>query len=218
MSFIKLWTVALIASASLAACSTYDRANVSHNTSTSQVKDSDALLHMIKPSSAKAIVGQVTGVVAQDRTQQRVTILAQDGHTYTVAISHASLGQDNAYQMQQLAIGDYIEVVAEPAQSDTRQLTVRAMPYVLRTIIIADHTAECVGVAPQTCLLTKPAGQADSPSDWEYRYSGIDGFEYEPNYEYTLLIQNTTIKNPPADASSIRSKLIEVIEKKKTNP
>ncbi|KRG35281.1 hypothetical protein AK822_07075 [Psychrobacter sp. P11F6] len=93
-------------------------------------------------------------------------------------------------------------------------MTVHAMPYVLRKIIIADHQVDCVGVAPQSCLLTKPAEQANA--DWEYRYSGIEGFDFEPNYEYTLLIKNTPISNPPADASSIHSTLIKVIEKQKT--
>ena len=49
-----------------------------------------------------------------------------------------------------------------------------------------------------------------------YRYSGIEGCDYEPHYKYTLLIKNTTIANPPTDASSIHSKLIKIIEKKRT--
>lgn len=28
-----------------------------------------------------------------------------------------------------------------------------------------------------------------------YRYSGIEGCDYEPHYKYTLLIKNTTIAN-----------------------
>ncbi|HAV48404.1 MAG TPA: hypothetical protein DCX43_10190 [Psychrobacter sp.] len=49
-----------------------------------------------------------------------------------------------------------------------------------------------------------------------YRYSGIEGCGYEPHYKYTLLIKNTTVANPPTDASSIHSKLIKIIEKKRT--
>ena len=62
----------------------------------------------------------------------------------------------------------------------------------------------------------KNAGQTNSQTGWEYRYSGIEGFDYEPHYEYTLLIKNTTVANPLADASSIHSKLIKIIEKKRT--
>ena len=123
--------------------------------------------------------------------------------------------------MQELAIGDVIEVMAElstlsSGADNKSQITVRAMPYVLRKIIVADHQEDCMGVGPQSCLLTKIAGQTNSQTGWEYRYSGIEGFDYEPHYEYTLLIKNTTVANPPADASSIHSKLIKIIEKKRT--
>ena len=219
MSFIRLCTLALIATSSLAACSSYEQANINNKTSVSQIKDSTAFVHSIKPSHSDAIIGQVTEVISQDREQQKVTIVAQDGQTYTTEISKANLAQKNAHQMQKLTIGDYVEVMGEQStlQSEIdskRHITVHAMPYVLRKIIIADHQVDCVGVAPQSCLLTKPAEQANA--DWEYRYSGIEGFDFEPNYEYTLLIKNTPISNPPADASSIHSTLIKVIEKRKT--
>lgn len=219
MSFIRLCTLALIATSSLAACSSYEQANMNNKTSVSQIKDSTAFVHSIKPSHSDAIIGQVTDVISQDREQQKVTIVAQDGRTYTAEISKANFAQKNAHQMQKLTIGDYVEVMGERStlQSEVdnkRHITVHAMPYVLRKIIIADHQVDCVGVAPQSCLLTKPAEQANA--DWEYRYSGIEGFDFEPNYEYILLIKNTPISNPPADASSIHSTLIKVIEKRKT--
>lgn len=219
MSLIRLCTLALIATSSLAACSSYEQANMNNKTSVSQIKDSTAFFHSIKPSHSDAIIGQVTEVISQDREQQKVTIVAQDGQTYTAEISKANFAQKNAHQMQKLTIGDYVEVMGEQSTSQSeidskRHITVHAMPYVLRKIIIADHQVDCVGVAPQSCLLTKPAEQANA--DWEYRYSGIEGFDFEPNYEYTLLIKNTPISNPPADASSIHSTLIKVIEKRKT--
>lgn len=77
-------------------------------------------------------------------------------------------------------------------------------------------SAMAMGVVPQSFLLTKPAYQASSQRDWEYRYSGIEGFNYEPNYEYTLLIKNTPVINPSADGSSVRSELIEILEKGST--
>ncbi|MGP5213116.1 DUF4377 domain-containing protein [Psychrobacter immobilis] len=219
MSFIRLCTLALIATSSLAACSSYEQANMNNKTSVSQIKDSTAFVHSIKPSHSDAIIGQVTEVISQDREQQKVTIVAQDGQTYTAEISKANFAQKNAHQMQKLTIGDYVEVMGEQSTSQSgvdskHHITVHAMPYVLRKIIIADHQVDCVGVAPQSCLLTKPAEQANA--DWEYRYSSIEGFDFEPNYEYTLLIKNTPISNPPADASSIHSTLIKVIEKHKT--
>ncbi|MGP5684457.1 hypothetical protein ACTXOU_00595 [Psychrobacter glacincola] len=60
MSFIRLCTLALIATSSLAACSSYEQANINNKTSVSQIKDSTAFVHSIKPSHSDAIIGQVT--------------------------------------------------------------------------------------------------------------------------------------------------------------
>lgn len=229
MSFIKTATLALAAGFSLAACNNHALVDTNNGASVSQVEDSSlpstsptgSMLQSLTPSHFEAIIGQVTEVVMQDREQQTVTMMDQNGDIHNVSISKSSLGQQNEYQ--KLAKGDYIEVTSievtgdmVAASSDEHQLTVTAMPYVLREIMIADHKVDCIGVAPRKCLLTKPAVQDSSQSEWQYRYSGIDGFDYEPNYEYTLLIKNTTVSNPPTDASSVRSELVEVIKKSKT--
>lgn len=207
MPFIRLCLLALLVSSALAACNGYESANMDNKTNVIQ--------------ASEAIVGEVTAVITQDREQQKVTLVAKDGKTYSALISKYNFGQKSAHQMQELAIGDVIEVMAEPSillsgADNKSQITVRAMPYVLRKIIVADHKEECVGVGPQSCLLTKIAGQTNSQIGWEYRYSAIEGFVYEPHYEYILLIKNTTVANPPMDASSIHSKLIKIIEKKRT--
>ena len=207
MSFIRLCTLALIVSASLGACNSYEKVSLNNKA------------HVVQAS--EAIIGEVTEVITKDREQQTITLMAKDGRTYKAFIRKANFGQENAYQIQKLAIGDVVEVMGEQSTllagvDNKSQITVRAMPYVLRKIIVADHQEDCIGVGPQSCLLTKFAGQTNSQTGWEYRYSGIEGFDYKPHYEYTLLIQNTTIANPPADTSSIHSKLIKIIEKKRT--
>lgn len=207
MSFIKLCALALLATYSLAACSSFQPTNINNNIDTKTA---------VSPIS-KVTNAQVTDVIMQDREQQKVTIMAKGGQDYTASISQSNFGQQNAYQMQKLAVGDAIEVSGDQTQQDDKiQITVRSMPYVLREIIVADRQVDCVGVGPQSCLLTKLVGQNYSASNWEYRYSGIEGFDYEPNYEYILLIKNTPISNPPADGSMIRSELIEIIQKKRT--
>ena len=207
MSFIRLCTLALIVSASLGACNSYEKVSLNNKA------------HVVQAS--EAIIGEVTEVITKDREQQTITLMAKDGRTYKAFISKANFGQENAHQIQKLAIGDVVEVMGEQSTllagvDNKSQITVRAMPYVLRKIIVADHQEDCIGVGPQKCLLTKLAGQTNSQTGWEYRYSGIEGFDYEPHYEYTLLIKNTTIANPPADTSSIHSKLTKIIENKRT--
>lgn len=76
-------------------------------------------------------------------------------------------------------------------------------------IIVASAQADCVGVAPQKCLLIK-FGES---TNWLFHYSGIDGFEYEPGFEYVLEVKKQIIDNPAADQSSVRYELVKVISK-----
>ena len=74
---------------------------------------------------------------------------------------------------------------------------------------IASQNADCTGVGPQKCLLIKK-GDA---KDWEFFYSNIEGFTYEPGYEYQLEIKEEKRENVPADASSIRYTLVKEVSK-----
>lgn len=64
------------------------------------------------------------------------------------------------------------------------------------------------------CYLEKE----DVNDSWTYRYSGIAGFEYEWGYTYALQVRQTRIRNPPADGSSIKTTLLEVLSKEKVAP
>ena len=48
-----------------------------------------------------------------------------------------------------------------------------------KTIFVAPQKVECVGVAPQECLLIKE----DAEDDWQFWYDSIEGFEYEPGLD-----------------------------------
>ncbi|QQY34713.1 DUF4377 domain-containing protein [Chryseobacterium gleum] len=61
------------------------------------------------------------------------------------------------------------------------------------------------------CLQVK---ENDS-ENWTNFYSSIEGFTYEPGYEYVLKVKTEKIENPPADASSIRYTLVEQVSKTK---
>lgn len=81
-----------------------------------------------------------------------------------------------------------------------------------KTIYVGPYQVDCVGVAPQKCMLVKE----DPEGDWTFFYDQIEGFEYEPGYEYELRIMEEKVKDPPADASSIRWILLEVISKERS--
>lgn len=53
----------------------------------------------------------------------------------------------------------------------------------------------------------------DPNADWEYFYGSIQGFDYQPGYQYTLKVKQFDIANPPADAPNIRYELVEIINK-----
>jgi len=79
----------------------------------------------------------------------------------------------------------------------------------IQKLTIASEQGDCVGVAPQKCLLIK----TESQTNWEFLYSGIEGFNYEPGYEYVLEVRKDTIANPAADQSSIKYVLVKEISK-----
>lgn len=79
----------------------------------------------------------------------------------------------------------------------------------LKTIYVGPELVDCVGVAPQKCLMVK-----ENPADeYTFFYDQIEGFEYEAGYEYQLLVQEQQVENPPADASSLRLILVSVESK-----
>ncbi|MHC5309628.1 DUF4377 domain-containing protein [Myroides sp. LJL116] len=81
----------------------------------------------------------------------------------------------------------------------------------LFTLFVASELADCVGVAPQKCMQVKQS--EDAP--WEMMYSSIEGFTYEPGYEYKLEVRSEQVENAPMDASSLRIILVNQISKEK---
>ena len=81
-----------------------------------------------------------------------------------------------------------------------------------KTIFVGPEKAECVGVGPMECYLVK-----ENPEDeWQYFYDPIEGFEWEAGYTYELRVAVYPVENPPADASSLRYELLEVVDKVET--
>jgi heat shock protein HslJ len=78
-----------------------------------------------------------------------------------------------------------------------------------KTLYVGHKLVDCVGVGPQKCMLVK-----ESP-DAEYMmfYDSIEGFEYEEGYEYIIRVMVEEVEDPPADASSLKYTLVEVLDK-----
>lgn len=72
----------------------------------------------------------------------------------------------------------------------------------------------CDGVGAGSCLKVQK-GDTLNNENWQYFYSTIDGFDYQPGYIYKLIVREKKIdkEKVPADASSINFTLVKVIEK-----
>lgn len=78
-----------------------------------------------------------------------------------------------------------------------------------KTLFVGPELVDCTGVAPQKCLQVRE----DPDGEYQLFYSNIEGFTFEPGFEYELLVSVETVANPPADGSSLRYTLIEVVNK-----
>lgn len=81
----------------------------------------------------------------------------------------------------------------------------------VQTMFIHEEKADCTGVAPMRCMKVRES----ESEDWTFFYDGIEGFVHEEGYRYELRVEVTDVDNPPADGSSKRYRLIEVVSKKK---
>tara|TARA_B110000503_G_scaffold141820_1_gene236522 strand:+ start:5688 stop:6362 length:675 start_codon:yes stop_codon:yes gene_type:complete len=79
-------------------------------------------------------------------------------------------------------------------------------------IYVASHFYDCVGVVPQKCLLIK----FEDEDKWQLHYDGIQGFNFEEEYAYKLLIKKEILdpNNVLADASSVMYHLVKILDKK----
>lgn len=81
-------------------------------------------------------------------------------------------------------------------------------------IKINSYTEKCQGVSEMNCLLVQ-MGSDIGTDNWTYFYDAIEGFQYEEGYVYQLQVLKHQIGNPPADGSSVRYVLVNLISKTK---
>jgi hypothetical protein len=77
-----------------------------------------------------------------------------------------------------------------------------------RELSLLGYQAPCTGEGVYACLV-----QSDDDGAIGYMYEGIYGFAFEWGYEQRVLVEVSNVDNPPADGSSVRYDLIEVLDK-----
>ena len=99
--------------------------------------------------------------------------------------------------------GGRLAATAADGQTLTHPVAARG-----KLIYVSAETKPCVGVGPMTCLQV-----CEKPGDpWSLHYHGIEGFAPKSGIAYRLLIIEERVKNPPADAPSVRWVLDKIME------
>jgi hypothetical protein len=82
-----------------------------------------------------------------------------------------------------------------------------------QVLIIGPERRACQGMIPMQCLMVK----REQAADWENFYDPIEGFDWQAGYVYELKLELEEVLDPPADGSSIRYRLLEVLSKQAVN-
>ncbi len=82
-------------------------------------------------------------------------------------------------------------------------------PAAHHSLIVAPETAPCAEDSEETCLQVKY--QPDE--DWVLLSTPIQGFEYQPGYRYTLMVEELDVLPPGTDAANVQYALVEIQEK-----
>ena len=76
-----------------------------------------------------------------------------------------------------------------------------------KTIYVGPSLVDCEGASTQKCMQVKEAKE----DDWTLFYDQIEGFDYKEGYTYKMDVTVNKVKNPPADGSLLKYKLIKLI-------
>jgi len=79
----------------------------------------------------------------------------------------------------------------------------------LLTLDIAAARVPCQGFVPQECILVR----RHPDTEWTFFFAPIEGFDYQPGFEYTIKVLQRPIRNPPADGSSASFHLVSILRK-----
>ncbi|MFM4732478.1 DUF4377 domain-containing protein [Aeromonas salmonicida] len=77
------------------------------------------------------------------------------------------------------------------------------------TLYINSQLIDCVGVGPMQCMQVR----SDEQQAWGLFYQQIEGFQFEPGYRYRLTVSKEQLTDVPADAPSLRYRLIKIVNK-----
>ena len=77
-----------------------------------------------------------------------------------------------------------------------------------KILYVDSKLVDCVGVGSQQCMSIRE----NPDSDWQMFYDKIEGFDFQEGTQYKLEVMISNVENPPADSSSLKYTLIEILE------
>lgn len=82
-----------------------------------------------------------------------------------------------------------------------------------KTIFVREKRVDCEGEGPMLCMQVRNA----ESEEWTLFYGRIEGFSYEEGHAYELRVNVDEVNTPPADRSSQRMRLVEIVSKEKVS-
>ncbi len=82
-----------------------------------------------------------------------------------------------------------------------------------KTLFVREVLADCEGEGPMKCMQVRESDNGE----WNLHYGAIKGFKFEEGYRYELRVSPESVGNPPADTSSKRLRLVEIVSKQKVD-
>ncbi|GGA81987.1 hypothetical protein GCM10011521_20440 [Arenimonas soli] len=78
-----------------------------------------------------------------------------------------------------------------------------------RIVLVSGERKPCSGAGAMQCLQVR----TEPGAPWQHYYGDIEGFSWQEGVDYVLRIREHTVANPPADGSSRRWVLEEVLDR-----
>ena len=97
-----------------------------------------------------------------------------------------------------------------------RDGTIRPVPSAdgnIETLIIGPYTETCQGFIEQQCYLEFN----EESQEWHFFYEGIQGFEFEPGFIWTLKVSLHEREEGIQDVGRYEYRLVEVIDKEEAS-
>lgn len=85
---------------------------------------------------------------------------------------------------------------------------------VIETLFVRGALAECEAEGRRQCLAVRSA----ESEPWRNLYAPIEGFSHDPAFDQELRVAVTPLAGAPADAPSVRYRLVEVVSRRPAAP